>query len=80
MNIHQLLKLFLVEKKVMDFNSFLIYSTTHAVRQQFQHFITLSRYFWSQITELQGRSQGFEKGGSTKNFLSAPVSILAKSS
>ena len=28
----------------------------------------------------QGRSQGFEKGGSTKNFLSAPVSILAKSS
>ena len=28
----------------------------------------------------QGRSQGFEKGGSTKKFLSAPISILAKSS
>ena len=28
----------------------------------------------------QGRSQGFEKGGSTKYFLSAPFSILAKSS
>ena len=28
----------------------------------------------------QGRSQGFEKGGSTEYFLSAPFSILAKSS